>query len=131
MTDYRKACACKGSTASCGAIRIGRAQEQASVHVFTATYEPIPSCDECGQVWDRVEPRCTRCLGSGSEPDWKAVGRQIADARGKAELTVRELAQEVGCSAAFVTMTEHGKRSGGLGGDKTRKILVRLGISPE
>lgn len=73
---------------------------------------------------------CHRCGGSGKEPDWTQLGNVVRRERARQGLGLRELARAVGCSPAFVSDIEAGKRGGGLGGEKTRAILAYLDIEP-
>ena len=74
---------------------------------------------------------CTRCGGSGDEPDWKAIGRAIRKTRKARGLGVRELARNVGCSAAYICTLERGEGQGGVGGEKTARLLAFLNIDSE
>jgi transcriptional regulator with XRE-family HTH domain len=44
---------------------------------------------------------------------------------------LREMARKVGCSPAFVSDLERGRRGGGLSGPKTQAILRELGLQTE
>lgn len=67
---------------------------------------------------------CTRCGGSGKEPDRLAFGKKVRKARLSQGLGLRELAGIVGCSPAFLSALE--RTGGGMSGIKTRKILKEL-----
>ena len=69
---------------------------------------------------------CTRCGGSGKEPDRVAFGKKVRKARQAQGYGLRELAGIVGCSPAFLSALE--RTGGGMSGTKTRKILKELGL---
>jgi transcriptional regulator with XRE-family HTH domain len=74
---------------------------------------------------------CRRCGGSGIEVDWQAFGARIRAARNERGMGLREMARKVGCSPAFVSDLERGRRGGGLSGPKTQAILRELGLQTE
>lgn len=72
--------------------------------------------------------RCTRCRGTGVEMDWVAFGVAVKAARTAKGWGLRETARRVGCSPAFISDVEHGRRGGGLSGVKTTRLLEELEI---
>lgn len=74
--------------------------------------------------------QCTRCRGTGREPDWMALGAKVRQARLSRGYGLREFAEVAGCSPAFLSDVEHGRRGGGLSGKKTGVILKLLGVKP-
>lgn len=73
---------------------------------------------------------CSRCGGTGREMDWRDLGRRVRAAREKAGLSLRSVAARVGCSPAYLSDLEHGRRGGGLSGPKTRAILRLVKVKP-
>ena len=74
---------------------------------------------------------CTRCRGTGKEPDWKAFGARLRMAREAKGWSLREVAIRAGCSAAYVLDLEYGRRGiSRTPGEKTRKILTLLKVKP-
>lgn len=69
---------------------------------------------------------CTRCRGSGKEPDWRALGQSVRKSREAKGLGLREVARAVQVSASFLSDLELGRRS--WQGNKARAVLTLLGV---
>lgn len=54
---------------------------------------------------------CTRCGGTGQEPNLKALGRQLRALRRESGLTMRQMAVHIGLSHSFVCQMERGLRA--------------------
>lgn len=72
--------------------------------------------------------KCHRCGGSGSEPDWRDLGKRARKARACLGLSQREAARRIGATAAYLCDLEYGRRA--WGGKKARAYLKRLGVRP-
>ena len=72
---------------------------------------------------------CTRCNGTGQEPDWQKIGAEVKRRREAKGWSTRELAEMAGCSHQHVSNIENGGGSGGLGGAKTSRLMALLGIT--
>lgn len=73
--------------------------------------------------------KCTRCGGSGKEPDWVKLGKKIRTARLRRQLGVRELARLAEVSHTYITVLESGDAAG-LSGEKAQRVLAILGVDP-
>jgi transcriptional regulator with XRE-family HTH domain len=54
--------------------------------------------------------KCTRCDGTGKEPDQKAIGATMKLRRVNAGVGLREMARRLGCSHTNVKLLEKGER---------------------
>ena len=55
--------------------------------------------------------KCTRCRGTGLEPDQKAIGADLKLLRKYARITLREMARRLHVSHGFLCQLEQGNRS--------------------
>ena len=69
---------------------------------------------------------CRHCGGSGVEIDPIAVGEMVRAARVARGLGVRQLARRIGCSAAWLSDVELGRRSVSQTGEMSRALVVAL-----
>ena len=69
-------------------------------------------------------------MGTGRELDWVDFGRRVRRKREGMGLGLREVARRAGCSPAYLSDLEHGRRGGGLGGPKTQQLLRFLKVKP-
>jgi len=69
---------------------------------------------------------CTRCRGTGKEPDWRALGQAVRVKREAKGFGLREVARAVQVSASFLSDLELGRRS--WQGNKARAVLTFLGM---
>lgn len=65
---------------------------------------------ERGRCYRNPVTKCSRCAGSGKEPDWEAVGASMRALRKSKSLGLRELGRELGISEAYLSDMELGKR---------------------
>ena len=54
---------------------------------------------------------CTRCNGSGKEPNHKSIGKSLRQMRKDAGLSMREMGQILRLSHSFLSQLETGRRS--------------------
>lgn len=75
-----------------------------------------------------VTPPCSRCGGTGVEPDSERIASRIRAARKERGWGVREVARRAHCSPSFVSYIERGAIAG-VGGEKTAAVLDALGLT--
>src|SRR5438445_13745888 len=81
---------------------------------------PLTACPYDSPLLDSCQPlsvycfpmECTRCRGTGKEPDWRALGKTVREYREAKELGLREVARAIQVSASFLSDLELGRQSG-------------------
>lgn len=69
---------------------------------------------------------CPRCNGTGRAPDWRIFGAKVRAARKRKRLGLNECARLAGCSAAYLSDMELGRRA--WYGPKARTVLQIVGV---
>jgi len=63
---------------------------------------------------------CKRCNGTGLEPDPSEVGKRMRHMREKAGISLRDAADKMGVSAAYLSDMERGNRA--FSSDRIRQL---------
>ena len=67
---------------------------------------------------------CSRCNGTGEEPNWKEFGVSMKAQRKQAKVHAYRVADRMGISPTYISDLENGKRA--WGAELTRKYLDAL-----
>lgn len=70
---------------------------------------------------------CPWCNGTGRRPDWRILGAKVRAARKRKRLGLRDLARQAGCSAAYLSDLEYGRRA--WQGPKAGRVLAIVGVA--